>query len=67
MKNKILFDNQVVLVTGAGDGLGEAYTRLLAERGAALVVHDGGVSQDGAGGNPEPARRHNDYLSSPCD
>jgi NADPH:quinone reductase-like Zn-dependent oxidoreductase len=40
---------QVVLVTGAGRGLGEAYARLLAARGAHLAVHDAGVDRDGSG------------------
>ncbi len=45
------FDDQVVLVTGAGRGLGAAYARALAERGASVVVHDAGLSLDGAGGD----------------
>src|SRR5690349_5884844 len=45
----IRFDRQVVIVTGAGRGLGAAYARLFAERGGAVVVHDAGVAQDGSG------------------
>jgi NAD(P)-dependent dehydrogenase (short-subunit alcohol dehydrogenase family) len=45
----IRFDGQVVIVTGAGRGLGAAYARLFAERGAAVVVHDAGVAPDGSG------------------
>jgi NAD(P)-dependent dehydrogenase (short-subunit alcohol dehydrogenase family) len=45
----IRFDDQVILVTGAGRGLGAAYARLFAERGGAVVVHDAGVAQDGSG------------------
>ena len=45
----IRFDGQVVLVTGAGRGLGAAYARLMASLGAAVVVHDAGVGQDGRG------------------
>jgi NAD(P)-dependent dehydrogenase (short-subunit alcohol dehydrogenase family) len=51
----IRFDGQVVLVTGAGRGLGAAYARLFAERGAAVVVHDAGVAQDGSGFDPAVA------------
>ncbi len=34
------FDGQAAVVTGAGRGLGRAYARLLAERGARVVVND---------------------------
>lgn len=51
----ISFADQVVLVTGAGRGLGAAYARLVAARGGLVVVHDAGVERDGAGGDPGPA------------
>jgi NAD(P)-dependent dehydrogenase (short-subunit alcohol dehydrogenase family) len=51
----IRFDGQVAVVTGAGRGLGAAYARLLAARGAAVVVHDAGVAQDGSGHDPSVA------------
>src|SRR4051794_9837243 len=44
----ISFDGQVVVITGAGQGLGRAYALELGRRGAAVVVNDvGGVDGDG--------------------
>jgi NAD(P)-dependent dehydrogenase (short-subunit alcohol dehydrogenase family) len=51
----IRFDGQVVIVTGAGRGLGAAYARLIAARGGTVVVHDAGVAQDGSGFDPSVA------------
>jgi NAD(P)-dependent dehydrogenase (short-subunit alcohol dehydrogenase family) len=54
-QQSIRFDGQVVLVTGAGRGLGAAYARLLAARGGAIVIHDAGVARDGSGFDPSVA------------
>lgn len=39
------FDERVVVITGAGNGLGYAYAREFSRRGAAVVVNDIGRSQ----------------------
>ena len=44
-----LLDGKVALITGAGGGLGEAYAKLFAREGAAVVVNDLGGPRDGSG------------------
>ncbi len=45
-------DGRVVAITGAAGGLGSAYAKLLAARGARLVLNDIGASRDGSGFDP---------------
>lgn len=45
------FDDDVVIVTGAGRGLGREYALAFAARGAAVVVNDIGAEADGSGGS----------------
>jgi NAD(P)-dependent dehydrogenase (short-subunit alcohol dehydrogenase family) len=50
-------DGRVVVVTGAGRGLGREYALLLAAEGARVVVDDAGCAPDGTGTDPAPAGR----------
>ena len=43
-----LLDGKVAIITGAGNGLGEAYAKLFAAEGASVVVNDLGGARDGA-------------------
>ena len=52
-----LLDGKVAIITGAGGGLGEAYARLFAWEGAAVVVNDLGGARDGTGGSSAAAEK----------
>lgn len=51
----MMLAGKVVAVTGAGRGIGRAIALLCAAEGAAVVVNDPGVAQDGGGGDAGPA------------
>ena len=51
----VSFENRVVIVTGAGNGLGKAYALELGKRGAKVVVNDLGGAVDGSGSANSPA------------
>jgi NAD(P)-dependent dehydrogenase (short-subunit alcohol dehydrogenase family) len=52
-----LLDGKVAIITGAGGGLGEAYAKLFAREGAAVVVNDLGGPRDGSGGDQTMAQK----------
>ena len=55
MSDAIRFQDQVVIVTGAGGGLGRAHALLFAKHGAKVVVNDLGGSTHGEGANASAA------------
>ncbi|MGW6007917.1 SDR family NAD(P)-dependent oxidoreductase [Streptomyces sp. NPDC055210] len=55
--SELNFEGRVVVVTGAGRGIGRAYAGLLAERGAKVVVNDLGGAMDGDGTDAAPAQK----------
>jgi NAD(P)-dependent dehydrogenase (short-subunit alcohol dehydrogenase family) len=55
MANTKSLDGKVVVVTGAGRGIGREIALLAAREGARVVVNDPGGAADGAGTNAAPA------------
>ena len=52
-----LLDGKVAIITGAGNGLGEAYAKLFAKEGASVVVNDLGGARDGTGADVSAAQK----------
>ena len=50
-----LCEDRVVIVSGAGRGIGREYALMLAEHGAKVVVNDLGGARDGSGSDLGPA------------
>lgn len=51
-----MLDDTVSIVCGAGRGIGEATAKLMAEKGATVVVNDLGVDVTGGGSSEQPAQ-----------
>ena len=59
-----LCDGRVVVITGAGGGIGRSHALLFAKEGAKIVVNDIGGSRDGTGVDAGPAQQVVDEIKA---
>jgi NAD(P)-dependent dehydrogenase (short-subunit alcohol dehydrogenase family) len=57
-------DGRIIVITGAGGGIGRAHAFACAEQGAKIVVNDVGAARDGSGTDASPANRVADELTA---
>jgi hypothetical protein len=69
MAEQLRYDGQVVVVTGAGGGLGKVYATFFGSRGASVVVNDLGGSSKGEGNSAKVSPRYDQTpaLDLPAD
>lgn len=56
MSARKMLDGKVIIVTGAGRGIGRGMAMTLADAGAKVIVNDLGASADGEGDDTSPAK-----------